>query len=68
MLFFILFLLLFFVGKSRLNHDRTLDTLFLHLASDLISIGNGSVEVVGIGCAAAATVESYKAVSALFFA
>lgn len=53
--------------QSSTDHDRALDTFFLHLAADIVGIRNAAVEVEGICRASAAAVESRKAVFAFFF-
>ena len=59
--------LLIHIRQGCLDHDGTLDALFLHLASNLIGVRNGAVEIVGIGGASAAAVKPGKTVSAFFF-
>ena len=53
--------------QSSTDHDRALDTFFLHLAADIVSVLNRTMEIVGICRASAAAVESRKAVFAFFF-
>ena len=53
--------------QSSTDHDRALDTFFLHLTADIVGICNAAVEIEGICRASAAAVESRKAVFAFFF-
>src|SRR5699024_3674778 len=58
---------LFFIRQSSLDHYRAFHTLAFHLASDIIGIGDGTVEFVRVGCASAAAVKFCETILAFFF-